>query len=509
MTKSPHQTRRIPGSFLLDWIERIGNRLPDPIILFALLCVVTIVGSAIAAGLNWTETNPASEETISAVSLLSAEMVRQIFTKAVDNFVEFPPLGTVLVAMLGVGVAEQVGLLGAIIRRVVLAAPARYLTPIVILAGVLSNIATDAGYVVLVPIGALMFLAFGRHPLVGLAAAYAGVSGGFSANLVINILDPLLAGITQRAAQLIEADYTVNATANYYFMAVSTLIVVVTCWMVTDWIIEPRFGSYQGDQEFSLDSVNESERRGLRWAGYSLLAFVGLILVLTVPPNGILRNPETGGLVPSPLLEGIVFLITITFFIPAVAYGYVVGKIQNSRDIAKAMADSMSGMGYYIALAFVAAQFLAYFDWSNLGTLAAIALANGLEAINLTGIPLVIASIVAVGLINLLIGSASAQWSVLAPVLVPMFMLLGYTPEFAQAVFRVGDSITNIVTPLMPYLPVILAFGQRYDSQMSLGTLIATMVPYAIALFISWSGLLALWMILNWQLGPAAPISLS
>lgn len=506
MTRSPNQGPRIPGGFLLDWIERVGNRLPDPIILFAQLCVLIIVLSAIGATLNWTATNPATEETISAVSLLSAEMVRKIITKAVENFVQFPPLGTVLVAMLGVGVAEQVGLLAAILRRLVLAAPARYLTPVVVLAGVLSNIATDAGYVVLVPLGALMFLAFGRHPLVGLAAAFAGVSGGFSANLVINILDPLLAGITERAAQLLEADYTVNATANYYFMAASTLMVVVTCWIVTDWVIEPRFGTYQGDQEFNVDSSNPSERRGLRWAGYSLLAFVILIGVLTFFPNGILRNPETGGLVPSPLLDGIVFIIMMTFLIPAVAYGYAVKTIRNSKDIAKAMADAMSGMGYYIALAFVAAQFIAYFDWSNLGTLAAIAMANGLQTINLTGIPLVIGGIIAVGLINLLIGSASAQWSVLAPVLVPMFMLLGYSPEFAQAVFRVGDSITNIITPLMPYLPVILAFGQRYDSQLSLGTLIATMVPYAIALFISWSGFLALWTLLNLPLGPAAPI---
>ncbi len=488
----------------LAFIEELGNKLPDPLTLFFILSVFVIVVSVIASSVNLSVVHPGTNKTVAAVSLLTPDGIRRIFTQAVKNFVEFPPLGTVLVAMLGVGVAEATGLLSALLREIVMVTPRKLITPVVIFAGVMANVASDAGYVVLVPLGAVIFLAFGRHPLAGLAAAFAGVAGGFSANLLISSLDPLLAGLTQTAAQLIRPEYQVNATANYYFMAVSTFLITLIGWFICENIVEPRLGAYTGDADIEMNEVTATERKALRWAGYAFLAFIAFILVLVIPPQGILRDPEKFTIIPSPFIDGIVFIIALAFLIPGVVYGKVAGTVRNDKDVAKYLGNAMSSMGYYIALAFIAAQFISYFAWSNLGIIVAVKGADFLKATGITGPPLLILFILVSVAIDIFVGSASAKWAIMAPIFVPMFMLLGYSPELVQAAYRIGDSTTNIITPLMPYFPVVVAFGQKYDKSLGIGTLISLMLPYSIAFLIGWSVLFVIWFMFGLPLGPGA-----
>ncbi|CEJ47264.1 AbgT family transporter [Umezakia ovalisporum] len=502
---NPQKSQKFPRlGKALALIESLGNQLPDPLTIFFLLSLMVILVSTIAAAFNVSVVHPGNKETIVAVSLLTPDGIRRIFTSAVKNFTDFPPLGAVLVAMLGVGVAEYTGLLSALLRKIVLIAPRKFICPVVVFAGIMANIAADAGYVVLIPMGAIIFLAFRRHPLAGLAAAFAGVSGGFSANLLISSLDPLLAGLTQSAVQLINPNYSVNATANYYFMVFSTLLITIMGWFVTEKIVEPRLGNYVGEVDFEMQQMSPGEHKGLRWAGYSLLAFIFCLLVMLLPPQGILRHPETLTIIPSPFLDSIVFIIALAFLIPGIFYGKVTGSIQNHQDIAKALSNSMSAMGYYIVLAFIAAQFIAYFSWSNLGVIMSINGAELLKSTGITGVPLLILFILVTMVLNLFVGSASAKWAIMAPVFVPMLMLMGYSPELTQAAYRIGDSTTNIVTPLMPYFPLVVAFGQKYDKNLGLGTLIAMMLPYAITFLLGWSLLLIIWFIFNLPLGPGA-----
>jgi aminobenzoyl-glutamate transport protein len=510
-SESPRQSAgKLQGlDRVLGWIERVGNGLPDPVTLFLMLAIGVILLSALAAALGLSVVHPATEETVTSVSLLSGEGLRQMVTEAVQNFVQFPPLGPVLVAMLGVGLCEQTGLLSAALRWGVSATPLALISPGIVFLGVMSNLASDAGYVVLTPLAAMVFAAVGRHPIAGLAAAFAGVSGGFSANLLIGTLDPLLAGISQDAAGFIDPGYVVNLTGNYYFMAASTFVITLVGWWMTDKVVEPRLGSYGGDRTPEDEqTLTPSERKGLRWAFYALLAVLVLLALLVLPPNGVLRDPETGSLVPSPFLNGIVILITLGFLIPGIAYGVAAGTVRNDKDVVKGMSTAMSAMGYYIVLSFVAAQFIAYFSWSNLGVIVAVNGANLLEASGFTGIALLLSFVLLSALINLFIGSASAQWAIMAPIFVPMLMLLGYTPEVTQLVFRIGDSTSNIITPLMVYFPLIVAFGQRFDKNLKIGTLIATMLPYSVAFLMSWSLFFALWFLLGLPLGPGAGIRL-
>jgi len=509
-TPSPEKSKKLDiVNRALIFIEKVGNKLPDPITLFFYLSVAVIVISAIANLANLSAVNPTSKETIEAVSLLTPDGIRRIVTKTVSNFVNFPPLGTVLVAMLGVGVAESTGLISALLRQVVVVAPAKFITPVIVFCGVMSNVAADAGYVVLTPLAALIFLAYKRHPIAGLAAGFAGVSGGFSANLLVSSIDPLLAGITESSAQLINPEYTVNPTVNYYFMAVSTLVITLVGWYITDKIVEPRLGEYNGQiNSEEIDDLTTAEQKGLRWAGYSLLAFVAFLLILVLPPEGILRDPETLTIIPSPFFQGIVPIIMLGFIIPGIAYGKGAGTIQSDRDIAQGMTQAMSIMGYYIALSFFAAQFVAYFSWTNLGIILAINGANFLKATGFTGLPLLISFIIVSGLINLFFASASSKWTMIAPIFVPMLMLVGYSPEFTQMAYRIGDSTTNIITPLMGYFPIIVAFAQRYDKNAGMGTLIATMLPYSLAFFLSWSALFIFWFLFGIPIGPGATIRL-
>jgi len=490
----------------LDRIERLGNRLPEPVSLFIILCGLIIVASWIGASLGVSVTHPTTQQQIGVDSLLSSANIRRMLQDMVKNFASFPPLGLVLVTMIGIGVAERSGLVAAALTRLVMAVPASLLTATLVLAGITANLAADAGYVVLTPLGALLFAAVGRHPLAGLAAVFAGVSGGFSANLIITSLDPLLGGISTTAAQIIDPSYEVAVTANFYFMFVSTFALVISGVWVTHRVVEPRLGRWQAPEGMApteLVSLNAEQKRGLRAALLVLAAFIGLVVVGCLPADGVFRTTQDGY---KPLMESLVPLLMLAFLLAGLAYGIVAKSIRSDKDLSTMANESMASMGGYIVLAFVAAQFIAYFSWSNIGMVTAISGANLLKSIGLTGLPLILLFIIVSALLNLLMGSASAKWAIMGPVFVPMLMLLGYSPELTQAAYRIGDSTTNVITPLMPYFPVVIAFAKKYDKSVGLGTLIATMLPYSLAFFLMWTLLLMIWMLLGLPLGPDAPL---
>ena len=508
MRAALERLRRVPSS-LLGGIERVGNALPHPATLFAILAALVVVASGVTARLGLEVTHPGTGELVRPVSLLNLEGLHRILTGLVTNFTSFAPLGTVLVAMLGIGVMEGGGLIGSGLRLLVLSAPPRLLTLVIVLAGVLSNTASEVGYVLLVPLAGMIFLAAGRHPVAGLAAAFAGVSGGYSANLLLGTVDPLLAGLTEEAAHIVTPGYRVNPACNYYFMAASTLLVTAAGAWVTERVVEPRLGPYRGEGTAErLDTLTDAERRGLSFAALAALAFVAVLLLGTVPEDGFLREPETGGLLRSPFLSGIVAFIFLGGTIVGIAYGVGAGTIRSDADVMKGMGSSMSRLGSYMVLVFFAAQFVAYFNWTRLGLIVAVEGAGMLEASGLGGVPLMIGFVVVSAFINLFMGSASAKWAVMAPVFVPMFMLLGYTPELTQAAYRIGDSTSNIVSPMMSYFALIVAFFERYDRRSGIGTVVATMLPYTLVFLVTWSALLVVWMLLGLPLGPGAGLRL-
>lgn len=490
----------------LDKVEIVGNALPHPATIFALLAFAVVIASALGSVFGLTATHPGSGETISVKSLLTGEGIRWMFEHVEENFVRFPPLGLVLVAMIGIGLAEGSGLITVLIRALVLRAPKRLITMALVMAGVLSHLASEAGYVVLIPLGAVIFLALGRHPMAGLAAAFAGVSGGFAANFLIGSVDPVLAGLTQTAAQIIDPTIRVNVAVNFYFMFVSAIMIVIVGTFVTEKIVEPRLGKYEGAEEaIELEQLTATERKGILWAGISVVVVIGLFLISVVPENGLLRIPGESVL-HSAFFNGMITAIMIFFLIPGLVYGIITGSIRSDKDGIKHMISSMSHMATYIVLVFFAAQFVYYFGYSNLGLIIAIEGASFLGNIGLTGIPLMIAFIIVSAFINMFMGSASAKWAIMAPVFVPMFMLLGYHPALTQMVFRIGDSLTNVITPMMSYFALIVAFAEKYDEDYGIGTIISTMLPYSIVFGLFWTILLVVWMLLGLPVGPDGPI---
>lgn len=497
----------------LNGIEAIGNRLPHPIALFSFFALAVVVISAICSALGVSATGELitdgklQETTVSSVSLLTKEGLTYMLTHAVTNFTTYAPLGMVLTAMLGVGVAEQSGLIHTLLKYAVKLTPAKLITPAVVFLGVMSNVASDAGYVILIPLGAMIFRAYGRHPLAGFAAAFAGVSGGYSANLLIGSLDPLLAGISQAAASEINPGYEVSVMGNYFFLFVSTFLITILGTFVTNKIVEPRLGIYEDNEEItedmSLTTISPTEKKGLKRAGIAALVFVAIIVIAAIPSDSFLRN-ENGSLFgtpTSPFLSGIVVLISLLFMIPGMVYGKTVGVFTKKQGVCNAMTKSMASMGSFIALAFVSSQFINYFNYTKLGTIIAMSGANFLNKIQIGLVPLMIIFVLFSAFMNLFMGSASAKWNILAPVFVPMFMQLGYTPELCQLAYRIGDSSTNIITPMMTYFAVILTFAQRYDKKASIGTITATMIPYSVVFLVGWTLMLIVWLTLGLPIG--------
>ncbi len=494
----------------LDTVERVGNRLPDPITLFAIMIFLVMLASWLAVWAGVSATHPGTGETILPENLFSAEQIRRILVEMPRTFATFPPLGLVLVVMLGIGVAERSGLIETALKAFVRSVPAQLLTFAVVVAGMLSSMAVDAGYVVLIPLGAVIFHGVGRHPIAGLAAAFAGVSGGFSANLLLTSLDPLLAGFTEPAAQILDPAYRVFPTANWYLMAAMVPVFGIAGTYVTERIIEPRMGQYEGEvpPAGEAETLTPEQRKGLIVAGLVVLVAAVVIALMVVPENGILRDPEGEMLVQqlTPFLQSIVALMLFFFFLPGLAYGMITRTIRSDKDVALMTTETMATMGAYIVLAFVAAHLVAFFAWSNLGIITAIGGAGFLQSIGFTGIPLLVAFVVVSAFINLFIGSASAKWAIMAPVFVPMLMLMGYSPELTQAAYRIGDSFTNILTPLLPYFPLVIVFAQKYDREIGIGTIISAMLPYSVVFGIAGIGMLVLWMLFGIPLGPDAPM---
>ena len=493
----------------LDYIEIVGNKLPHPATLFALLALLVAIGSLIGDWFSLVAIHPANGSSITVKNLLNAEGLRWIYTNIVNNFVNFPPLGYVLAVMIGIGVAEGSGLFNSMIRALVLNAPPKLITASIVLAGIISHLASEAGYVILIPLGAAIFYALGRHPMAGLAAAFCGVSGGFGANFLIGSVDPILAGLSESAAQIIDPTIKINAAVNFYFMFVSAFMIVVVGTWVTEKIVEPRLKKYSGKVEgISVDVMSDLEKKGLRWAGISLLILIAVLAFTIIPENGIFRNAVTKEVLHSPFFDGIITGILIFFLVPGLVYGLVVKSIRNDKDFMKHIIKSMGTMSTYIVLVFFAAQFVYFFKYSNLGLIIAINGAEFLKNIGLTGIPLIIAFVLLSAFINMFMGSASAKWAIMAPVFIPMFMLLGYHPALTQAAFRVGDSVTNLITPMMSYFALIVAFAQKYDEDYGIGTIISTMIPYTIIFTVVWSLILIVWILIGFPLGPDGPLYL-
>ncbi|WP_395792793.1 AbgT family transporter [Aquimonas sp.] len=491
----------------LDVVERVGNKLPDPAVLFLLLMVVVWVVSWLLSGVVFDEIDPRSGQPVQVLSLLDGSALTNFMAKMVNTFVTFHPLGVVLVAMLGLGVAEHTGFINAGLRAILAVTSKALLTPVLIAVGVLSHVAVDAGYVLVIPLGAVIFYAAGRHPLAGIAAAFAGVSGGFSATFFVpSSLDPLLAGITQVAAQITDPSVEINPLNNYFFTTASTFLIVLVGWFLTDKVIEPRLQATRVDGDTAsmptMDALQPQERRGLQAAAASMVLAIAL-LALTLFVEGTPwaapadQVPEGGHpllVAAAPLMQSIVALIFVFFLIPGMVYGYVAGTVKTHRDIVQGMSKAMSGMGYYIVMAFFCAQFIFAFSQSNIGVLLAIKGANALQAM---GLPLALTLVGIVflsGTVNLLIGSASAKWALIGAIMVPMLMELGVSPDLTQAAYRVGDSSTNIITPLLPYFPLIVVFCQKYVKSAGIGTLVALMLPYSVSLLLVWTAfLLGFW----------------
>ncbi len=506
--KKTEQTSLV--SRFLYLVERVGNALPHPGTLFALLAGVILVLSWMFSLIGIAAVHPATGELIEPVNLLSKSGLHRILTQMITNFTGFAPLGTVLVAMLGVGVAEGSGLIGTGLRLLVISAPKRLLTFVIVMAGVLSNTASEIGYVLLVPLAAVIFLAVGRHPIAGLAAAFAGVSGGYSANLLLGTVDPLLSGLSQEAAQIIDPTSIVDPACNYYFMVASTFFIAFGGTWVTEKIVVPRLGDYEGDiKSEELRRLRPEEKKGLLYAGLATTALVVLVLIGLLPEDGFLRESETGSVLHSPFMQGIVAFIFISASLAGIAYGIGAKTIRSDTDVMEGMGKAMEMLGIYMVLVFFASQFVAYFKWSNLGLIMAIKGAALLKASGLGPIPLMAAFIILSAIINLSMGSASAKWAIMAPVFIPMFMLLNYSPELVQAAYRVGDSTTNIISPMMSYFALIVAFVGKYDPRAGIGTVVATMLPYTVVFLLIWMLLLMVWILAGIPVGPGAPLFLS
>ena len=496
------------GGFL-GAVERIGNKLPDPAVLFIALLFIVWVLSWLLSYVSFGYIDPRTQAPIEVANQLTGSALTAFMTGFVTNFVTFGPIGTVLVAMLGIGVAEHSGFITTGIRALLNVTAKWLLTPMVILVGIMSHSAVDAGYVLVIPIGGVIFYAAGRHPLAGIAAAFAGVSGGFSANFLPAALDPLLQGLTQGGAQLLDPTIEVNTLNNYFFTATSSFLIIGLGWWITDRIVEPRVAGVEIDGNAEdlpeLHDLKPEERRGLRWALFAMLLGIAILIATLVPEASPWRDAN-GELVTfqAPIMRSIVALIFFLFLIPGVVFGYVAGTMKGIKDVIDGMSHSMQTMAYYLVIMFFIAQFVYSFGASNLGTLLALAGAEALKSLENFPSVLIVGIVLLTGFVNLFVGSASAKWGLLAPIFVPMLMSLGVSPDLTQAAYRVGDSSTNIITPLMPYFPLVVVYCQRYVKNTGIGTLAAMMLPYTLWFITTWTIFLLLYYAAGIPLGFAA-----
>ena len=497
-----------PGGFL-GTVERVGNKLPDPAVLFIALLFIVWVLSWLLSYVTFDVVDPRSGQTLVIQNLLTGRSFTEFLSVMVTNFSHFHPVGVVLVAMLGIGVAEHTGFINAAIRSLLNVTPAKLLTPMVILVGIVSHAAVDAGYVLVIPLGGVIFYAAGRHPLAGIAAAFAGVSGGFSANFVPSSLDPLLQGLTQAGAHILDTSVVVNPLNNYFFTTASSILIIGLGWYITDKVVEPRIMATEidGDAEDlpEMHDLQDNESKGLRWALISMVIGIALLIVTALPAGSAWRAAD-GELTAStaPMMRSIVSLIFLLFLVPGVVFGIVSGSMKSSKDMIEGMTHSMHSMAYYLVIMFFIAQFVYAFGQSNLGVLLALKGAEFLKALNAGASITIVGIVILTGFVNIFVGSASGKWGLLAPIFVPMLMSLGISPDLTQAAYRVGDSSTNIITPLMPYFPLVVVYCQRYVKGTGIGTLTAMMLPYSMSFLLTWTIFLLIYYAIGFPLGFAA-----
>jgi aminobenzoyl-glutamate transport protein len=506
MSEKEQAAKAAPSGGFLGTVERVGNALPDPAVLFIGLLGIVWILSWLLSYVTFDVFHPATGERIVVVNQLAGENFVQFMATMVNRFMTFGPVGVVLVAMLGIGIAEHSGFISTAIRALLNVTPQALLTPMVILVGIISHSAVDAGYVLVIPLGGVIFYAAGRHPLAGIAAAFAGVSGGFSANFVPSSLDPLLQGLTLQGAQLLDPEIQVNVLNNYYFTTASSVLITSLGWYLTDKVVEPRLAGVEidGDAEDlpELHPIEDNERRGLRWALIAMVVGIVILAVTMFPADSPWRDAN-GVLVSfgAPIMQSIVALIFFLFAIPGIVYGRVSGTMRGMKDMIEGMTKAMHSMAYYLVIMFFIAQFVIAFGQSGLGTLLALSGANALKALGLPISVTIVGIVLLTGFVNLFVGSASGKWGLLAPIFVPMLMTLGVSPDLTQAAYRVGDSSTNIITPLMPYFPLVVIYCQRYVKNTGIGTLAAMMLPYSITFITTWTVFLLIFYWLGIPLG--------
>jgi len=491
----------------LSWVEKIGNKLPDPVSIFLILCAIVFVLSAAIANSGLAVIHPKDGSVVTVLNLLTIDGIREYLNSIVANFQNYPPLALVLVVIIGVGVAEKTGLMEAALKNTVVNLPNNLITFVVILLGIIANAAGDSGFIVLPPLAAVVYMSVGRHPLIGIFAAFGGVAAGFAANIIVNLADVLAASFTIPAAQIIDPGYVSSPAMNYYFILVSTFFLAFTGLLVTEKIVAPRFENVdyiKNEQDSSIALVSDIEKKGLRLAGMAFVAVVAVIVVLCMGQDAFLADPKTGSVldVNAPLMKATIPIVTVVFLVPGLVYGIVTGRIKRDKDAVAMMGKSMGEMGPYIVLAFVASQFLALFTKSNLGIILAIKGAETLQHAGITGMGLIFCFIILSAFINLFIGSASAKWAILAPIFIPMFMILGFDPALTQMAYRIGDSVSNPISPLFPYFPIILGYMNKYKPNAGMGTIISNMLPYSVSFFVVWTILLFAFIMLGIPLGP-------
>jgi aminobenzoyl-glutamate transport protein len=486
----------------LAWVERVGNKIPHPFILFLWLIVIVAIISFILNKIGISVTNPTNGEVVVVKNLLSGEGLVHALDSMVKNFTGFAPLGLVLTMTLGIGMAEDVGFMSSLMKKTMLGAPVKVVTFVIAIIGICGNLASDAAIIIIPPLAAMIFLSLGRNPIAGIALGYAATTGGFSANLLVAGTDALLAGITNESSKIVNGP-EIPIAANYYVMVISTFILAAICTYITDKVIEPRLGKYQGTKQMENQELSAEENAGLKAAGKAALIYLAILIIALIPKSSFLRNPDTGSIITgSPFMSGIIPIILFLFLVTTIPYGIKIGKIKSSGDIPKLMTKAIGTMSSFIVLAFIIGQFISYFNWTNLGLVLAISGANFLTSLGFTGIGLFIGYILLCTFVNLFIGSGSAKWAILAPIFVPMMTLLGYHPAWTQFLYRIGDSSTNIISPLFPYFPIVLAFLSEYDEKAGVGTLLSLMIPYSVAFIVIWTLFAIIWFFTGLPLGP-------
>lgn len=497
----------------LEKVEVVGNSLPHPITLFAALALLTVIFSGILSYFDVSVVGEAINdkgeliETVYKVkSLLSREGLAYMLTNASKNFASYAPLGVIMVVMFGGGIADLSGYMSALLKRVLAVIPDSLVVPMLVFVGIMANMAADAGYVVVIPIGMMLAYASGRHPFVGFAATMAGVAGGFSANLLITINDAVLAPIATEAARIVDSSYEVNVASNWFFMVASTFLLTIVGTVIIKKVIEPRLGEYKGEAGLSEDNTAKlslGEKKALRRANWVFIISVLFFAACALPDNSFLRNAKTGSLViASPLMNGIVAIVSLIFLLVGLTYGFGTGRYKNDKDVCKDLGKTMSSMGMFLALAVVASQFIKYFNYTGIGAMISVAGANFLSHVNVHYSIILVLFILFCGFMNLLMSSSSAKFTLMAPIFVPMLMRIGFAPELTMAAYRIADSAFNPISPVFTYLALTIAFIQKYDKDAGIGTIWSLMLPMSISFLIMWTALLFLFVICRIPLGP-------